>query len=225
MSTEDSDLARRFDVFVDAQLAVEDAALCAAAERSRAEGLPPIQVSAPHGKLLELLCALSGVRRALEVGTLGGYSTISLARGVGEGGVAVTLERDLHHGEVAMDNLRQAGVADRVEVIMGDALISLDAMVAAGVEPFDLFFIDADKKSNRTYLERALQLSHPGSVIYVDNVVRGGAVLDDADQSPDVVGTRAMFEFLGSEPRLEATAIQTVGSKGYDGFVLARVLT
>ena len=108
---------------------------------------------------------------------------------------------------------------------MGAALDSLDAMVAEGAEPFDLFFIDADKKSNRAYLERALLLSRPGSVIYVDNVVRGGAVIDDGDETPDVLGTRAMFELLGAEPRLEATAIQTVGTKGYDGFVLARVIS
>lgn len=225
MSTEHEKTAWRFDAFVDEQLAVEDGALAAAAERSRAEGLPPIQVSAPHGKLLEMLCRLAGAQRVLEIGTLGGYSTISLARGVGDGGAVVTLELDPHHGAVARRNLEEAGVAERVEVVVGAALDSLDAMVAEGAEPFDLFFIDADKKSNRAYLERALLLSRPGSVIYVDNVVRGGAVIDDGDETPDVLGTRAMFELLGAEPRLEATAIQTVGTKGYDGFVLARVIS
>ena len=225
MSTEHEETARRFDAFVEEQLAVEDGTLAAAAERSRAEGLPPIQVSAPHGKLLEMLCRLAGAQRVLEIGTLGGYSAISLARGVGDGGAVVTLELDPHHGAVARRNLEEAGVAERVEVVVGAALDSLDAMVAEGAEPFDLFVIDADKKSNRAYLERALLLSRPGSVIYVDNVVRGGAVIDDGDETPDVLGTRAMFELLGAEPRLEATAIQTVGTKGYDGFVLARVIS
>ena len=177
-------------------------ALLAAAD---AAGLPQIQVSAPQGALLALLARSIGARRVLEVGTLGGYSTLWLARAVPADGVVVTLELDPHHANIAA--------------------AALDAMVADGADPFDLSFIDADKASNPQYVQRALWLSRPGSLIVVDNVVRGGAVIDAESWAADVVGTRALFDLLRDEPRLEATAIQTVGGKGYDGFVLARVIS
>ncbi len=201
----------------------DDAVLTKAVERAGEEGLPPIQVSGPQGKLLELLVVMMGAQRVLEIGTLAGYSTIRLARGVGEGGAVVTLELDPHHASVARENLERAGLSGRVELREGRAIDSLDRMIAEGVEPFDFFFIDADKSSNPTYLERAVALSRPGSVIVVDNVVRDGRILDEGSDSPDVVGTRALFDLLHEYPRLETTAIQMVGSKGYDGFALAVV--
>ena len=195
-------------------------ALLAAAD---AAGLPPIQVSPPQGALLALLARSIGARRVLEVGTLGGYSTLWLARAVGPDGVVVTLEIDPLHADVAAAGLDAAGVGDQVDLRLGPALETLDALVADGADPFDLSFIDADKASNPQYVQRALWLSRPGSLIVVDNVVRGGAVIDAESWAADVVGTRALFDLLRDEPRLEATAIQTVGGKGYDGFVLARV--
>jgi predicted O-methyltransferase YrrM len=196
-------------------------ALLAAAD---AAGLPQIQVSAPQGALLALLARSIGARRVLEVGTLGGYSTLWLARAVPADGVVVTLELDPHHADVAAAALDAAGVGGKIDLRLGPALETLDAMVADGADPFDLSFIDADKASNPQYVQRALWLSRPGSLIVVDNVVRGGAVIDAESWAADVVGTRALFDLLRDEPRLEATAIQTVGGKGYDGFVLARVI-
>jgi predicted O-methyltransferase YrrM len=166
---------------------------------------------------------MMGARRVLEVGTLGGYSTIRLARGVGQGGVVVTLELDPHHANVARENIEGAGLSGRVELREGRAIDSLDRMIAEGVEPFDFFFIDADKSSNPAYLERAVALSRSGSVIVVDNVVRDGRILDEGSDSPDIIGTRGLFDVLHDHPRLETTAIQMVGSKGYDGFALAVV--
>jgi predicted O-methyltransferase YrrM len=195
-------------------------ALLAAAE---AAGLPQIQVSAPQGALLALLARSIGARRVLEVGTLGGYSTLWLARALPADGVVVTLELDPQHADVAAAALDAAGVGDKIDLRIGPALDTLDAMVADGADPFDLSFIDADKANNPQYVQRALWLSRPGSLIVVDNVVRGGAVIDAESWAADVVGTRALFDLLRDEPALEATAIQTVGGKGYDGFVLARV--
>ena len=214
-----------FDHYVEERLRVEDDAVRSAAERSAEAGLPPIQVSAAQGKLLEILCAAFGARRVLEVGTLGGYSTIFLARGVGEGGQVVSLELDEHHAQVAGSNLEAAGVSDRVEIIVGAASDTLASLVADGSDSFDLFFIDADKRSNPLYVERALELSHPGSVILVDNVVRGGSVTNPDATDEDTAGVRAMFDLLHDNHRLDATAIQTLGLKGYDGFVIARVLS
>ena len=213
-----------FDDYVADRLQVEDEVARLAAERSEAAGLPAIQVSAAQGKLLELLCAISGARRVLEVGTLGGYSTIFLARGVGEGGRVVSLELNEHHAEVARENIEAAGLTDRVEIIVGAASKTLASLVEGASEPFDLFFIDADKRSNPLYVERALELSHPGSVLLVDNVVRGGAVVDSNANDEDTAGVRSMFDLLHGTEHVDATAIQTVGLKGYDGFVLARVL-
>jgi len=214
---------KQVDDYLMERVVKDDAALTKAVERAGEEGLPPIQVSGPQGKLLELLVVMMGAHRVLEVGTLAGYSTIRLARGVGDGGAVVTLELDPHHASVARENLERAGLSDRVELREGRAIDSLDDLIVENVEPFDFFFIDADKSSNPTYLERVVTLSRPGSVIVVDNVVRDGRILDEGSDSPDVVGTRALFDLIHEHPRLEATAIQMVGSKGYDGFALAVV--
>lgn len=204
------------DNYIVDRLLARDASLDAVLAASAAAGLPDIAVSPPQGKLLSLLVQASGARRVLEVGTLGGYSTIWLAIGVGKGGQVVTLEVDPHYAEVARDNLVAAGVADRVEVIVGAASHTLPTLSG----PFDLIFIDADKPSNVLYLREALRLSRPGSVIVVDNVVREGGVLEADSDDPRIQGTRAMFDAIADEPRLSATAIQTVGGKKWDGFVL-----
>ena len=178
--------------------------------------LPPHEVSPPQGALLELLARLAGARAILEIGTLAGYSTAWLARALPPDGRLVTLEADPRSAEVARRNL--AGDA-AVEVIAGPALETLPGLTG----PFDLVFIDADKRSNAEYLRWALRLSRPGTLIVADNVVRGGAVADPSSEDPSVVGVRAFFDAVAAEPRLLATAIQTVGSKGYDGFALALV--
>jgi predicted O-methyltransferase YrrM len=199
-----------------------DDALDAARAASHDGGLPDIAVSPPQGKLLSLLASAIGARRILEVGTLGGYSTIWLARAVPADGAVVTLEYSPDHAAVARANIERAGLADRVDVVEGAALDTLPTIGDRG--PFDLVFIDADKQNNPRYVEHALAMTRPGSLIVVDNVVRGGRVGDPDDDSPDVVGTRACLALLGSHPRLDATAIQTVGGKGWDGFAIARVL-
>jgi predicted O-methyltransferase YrrM len=201
----------------------EDEVLAAIRARTAAAGLSPIEVSPSDGAMLALWCRLLGARRVLEIGTLGGYSATCLARGVGEGGSVTTLELDPRAAEVAQENWRAAGVDDRVEVILGRAIDTLGTLVAERVEPYDLVFIDADKKSNPVYLQAALSLTRPGSLIVIDNVVRGGRIVGDSAE-PDVVGTRRVLEMLGSDPRLQATAVQTVSSKGWDGFAVAYVL-
>ena len=196
-----------------------DPALEAALAASAAAGLPDIEVSPAHGRMLELLARMVGARRILEVGTLGGYSAICLARALPADGRLVTLEIDPHHAEVARSNFARAGVADRVELIVGPALDTLARLEG----PFDFVFIDADKPSNTAYLKEAIRLSRPGTAIVVDNVVREGQVLDPASGDERVDGTRALFEAVAAEPRLTATAIQTVGIKKWDGFLLALV--
>ena len=192
-------------------------------EANAAGGLPAIDVSPAQGKLLCLLGKAAGARRILEVGTLGAYSTIWLARALRAGGTLVTLEIDPHHAEVARANLDAAGVGDRVEVRVGPALDSLAALAEEQGTPFDLVFIDADKEHNADYVREAIGLARPGSLIVVDNVVREGRVIDERSTDPNVRGTRRLFDMLASEPRLEATAIQTVGAKKWDGFILAVV--
>jgi predicted O-methyltransferase YrrM len=200
-----------------------DPILEAALAASAAAGLPAIQVTPHQGKLLHLLAQVQGARRILEIGTLGGYSTIWLARALPQDGHLMTLEANPAHAAVARANLARAGLAGCVEVRLGAALASLAQLAAAGVEPFDLVFIDADKPSNAEYLAWALRLSRPGTLILVDNVIRQGAVIDAASDDPNVQGVRRGNAFMAAEPRLSVTAIQTVGSKGYDGFALARV--
>ncbi|HLW44621.1 MAG TPA: O-methyltransferase [Acidimicrobiales bacterium] len=190
---------------------------------AEAGGLPPISVSAPQGMLLQVLVRALGARKVLEIGTLAGYSTIWMARGVGEGGAVVTLELDPHHAEVAKANFTRAGVDGVVDLRLGRALDSLAAIENAGEGPFDLIFVDADKDTYPDYVRWALRLSRPGTVIVVDNVVRHGLVLEAASDDAAVAATRSALELIGQEPRLVATAIQTVGSKGYDGFAVALV--
>jgi predicted O-methyltransferase YrrM len=200
-----------------------DAALDAALQDSAAAGLPAINVSPCHGKLLHLLARVQGARAILEVGTLGGYSTIWLARALPAGGRLVTLEADAGHAAVARANLARAGLDGVVEVRLGPALKTLPRLAAESRGPFDLVFIDADKESYPEYLAWALKLTRRGSLIVADNVVRGGAVADPASADPRVRGVRRFNELLAAEPRVSATAIQTVGGKGYDGFALALV--
>lgn len=208
------------DAYIVDRLIGPDPALEAALTANADAGLPAIDVSPAQGKLLELLARMNGARRVLEVGTLGGYSTICLARAVGEGGRVVSLEIDPHHAAVARANLDHAGVGERVDIRVGPAADSLAALVAAGEPAFDFAFIDADKPSNPVYLRHALALSRVGTVIVCDNVVREGRVTDAASKDVSVVGTRALFDAIAAEPRLSATAIQTVGAKGWDGFAI-----
>ena len=207
------------DDYIGAVVGTSDDALEAALVESARQGLPAISVSPPQGKLLHLLARSIGARRILEVGTLGGYSAIWLARALPPDGRLITLELDQHHAQVARANLERAGLADRVDVLVGRAVDTLAAME----DDVDLVFIDADKPSNADYVTAALRLTHPGSVIVVDNVVRGGAVVDP-DGDANVQGVRRLNDLLAAEPRLSATTIQTVGTKGYDGFTLALVV-
>ena len=193
-----------------------DAALAA----SDAAALPGINVAPNQGKLLSLFARMVGARRVLEIGTLGGYSAIWLARALPTGGEVVTIERDARYAEVAKANVVAAGVGDRVDIRVGQALDVLPGVSG----PFDLVFIDADKINNPHYFAWALRLSRPGTAIVVDNVVRGGAVTDGDSVDPSVVGTRAVIDLMAGDPRVEATAVQTVGGKGWDGFALAIVL-
>ncbi|MGW2872192.1 O-methyltransferase [Kitasatospora sp. NPDC001225] len=211
------------DAYFSEQLVGHDPVLEGATAAADAAGLPKIAVAPNQGKLLHLLALTQGAKRILEVGTLGGYSAIWLARALPADGTLLTLELDPRHAEVARGNLAAAGLAGVAEVRVGRAADSLAALVEQGVEPFDLVFIDADKPSNPEYFRRALQLTRPGSLIIVDNVVRGGAVADVDSTDPAVVGTRALHELIAAEPTVTATSVQTVGSKGYDGFTLARV--
>ncbi len=206
------------DAFLDSTVVGDDPEMAAVLEASEAAGLPRIAVSTQQGKFLCLLAGAVGARRILEIGTLGGYSTIWLARGVGPEGHVVTLEYEPRHAEVARANLTGAGVGDRVEVIVGAALETLPTVTGG---PFDLVFIDADKENNAEYLEWAMRLTRPGSVIVVDNVIRQGQILAPDDSA--VQGTRRSLELLGEHPKLDAAAIQTVGAKGWDGFALALV--
>jgi predicted O-methyltransferase YrrM len=215
----DENLWREVDDYITGLLLPSDAALDAALAANRAADLPPIDVSPAQGKLLHLLARAMSARSVLEVGTLGGYSTIWLGRALPPGGRLVTLEREPRHAAVATANIARAGLADVVEIVVGPALDTLPTLDG----PFDLVFIDADKPSNADYLAHALRLSRPGTVIVVDNVVRGGRVVDQTDHDPAVVGSRRLTEALAAEPRLSATEVQTVGSKGHDGFALAVV--
>jgi len=218
-----SDAWREVDLYLAGKLLGDDPALDAALEANKAGGLPAIDVSPVQGKLLHLLARAAGARRILEIGTLGGYSTIWLARAVPEDGRVVTLEIDPHHAEVARANLDRAGIGGRVEIRVGPALDTLAALQAAGEAPFDLVFIDADKQNNANYVQAAIGLARPGALIIVDNVVREGRVLEAGSDDPMVQGTRRLFDLLASEPRLDATAIQTVGVKKWDGLVVALV--
>jgi predicted O-methyltransferase YrrM len=210
------------DEFFTTNLLPADDVLRETLETNVAEQLPPIAVTPPQGKLLHLLARACGAKRILEIGTLGAYSTIWMARALPPSGRLITLEIDLHHAEVARRNLERAKVSGRVEIRVGDAAVLLDAMQGF-VEPFDFVFIDADKKSSDVYLKAVLKMSHPGTVIVVDNVVRDGKVADASSDDEDIQGIRRMTEWLKTQPNMSATAIQTVGGKSYDGFLMAIV--
>jgi predicted O-methyltransferase YrrM len=212
------------DHYLASLLAPHDAALEGALKSSNEGGLPEIQVSPTHGKLLYLLGRLQGARAILEIGTLGAYSAIWLARALAPGGKLTTIEFEPKHAEVARANIARAGLADRVDLKVGRALDVLPKLVADKAGPFDIVFIDADKQSNPDYFQWALKLTRPGSLIIVDNVVREGAVLDAKSADPSVQGTRRVLEMMASEPRVTATAIQTLGIKGHDGFAIALVV-
>ncbi|MBN3826637.1 O-methyltransferase [Burkholderia sp. Ac-20384] len=211
------------DAYFSATLVPSDDALDAALAASDAAGLPAINVAPNQGKLLQLLATIRGARRILEVGTLGGYSTIWLARALPPGGTLVTLELNPAHAKVATQNIARAGFAESVTVVVGSAKDSLARLIDAGEAPFDFIFIDADKDNNPVYLDAALKLSRPGTVIVVDNVVRGGRVADPDNREPDVVGVRDGFARLVAAPNLTTTAVQTVGQKGWDGFSISIV--
>ena len=210
------------DAYIEKKLLPDAPALDKALAANRAAGLPGIDVSPAQGKFLHVLARAAGARRILEIGTLGGYSTLWLARALPEGGTVVTLEFSPDHAAVARRNLAAAGVADKVELRVGAALDLLPALRAEG-QQFDLVFIDADKENNAPYLEWALELSRVGATIIVDNVVRKGAILDPADHRPEVEGIRRFFDYASRERRWTATALQTVGAKGWDGFAIGVV--
>ena len=212
------------DDYIASLLIPPDAALDGALKASDEAGLPPINVSANQGKLLMLFARMLNARNILEIGTLGGYSTIWMARGLAEGGRLITLEYEAKHAEVAMANLVRAGLSDRVEIRVGRALETLPKLVEEGRGPFDLIFIDADKQGYTEYLEWSMKLSRRGTVIVADNVVRNGAVADPASSDEMVQGIRRFNRALAAEKRLSATEIQTVGSKGYDGLAIATVI-
>ena len=212
------------DAFFADRLAPPDPVLDAVLAANAAAGLPPHDVSRLQGRFLEILVRLVRARRVLEIGTLGGYSTLWMARALPADGRVVTLEADPHHAAVARDNFARAGLADAIELREGPALESLTALARAHEAPFDLVFIDADKPANPEYLAHALALTRPGSVILGDNVVRDGAVADEHSTDPRVQGVRRFAAVLAAEPRLVATALQTVGAKGWDGFAMAVVV-
>jgi predicted O-methyltransferase YrrM len=211
------------DHYFGEQLVHSDAALTAALDASVKAGLPSINVAENQGKFLHLLAKIRGARRILEIGTLGGYSSIWLGRALPAGGALVTLEADADYAAVARANLERAGLSGVVSVKIGMAADSLQQMMAEGAEPFDLIFIDADKPSYPDYLRLCLQLSRAGTVIVADNVIRHGKLADPGNNEPDVQGMREFFDLLASHPEVESTAIQTVGAKGWDGFSMSLV--
>jgi predicted O-methyltransferase YrrM len=213
------------DQYITDTLVGADAVLDAVHEANTAAGLPAIDVAPNQGKFLYLLALIRGARRILEIGTLGGYSTIWLARALPRGGRVVTLEYEPKHADVARENIKRAGLEKKVEIRVGAAADSLRKLHRDGAGPFDLVFIDADKPNNAVYLDWALKLSKRGTVIVTDNVVREGKLANARSKDPAILGTRAMFEKMAKEPRLSATALQTVGSKGYDGLAMAVVIS
>jgi predicted O-methyltransferase YrrM len=212
------------DEYINGVLIPSDPILDAAVHASTEAGLPSIQVSPPQGKLLHLLARALAARNILEIGTLGGYSTIWMARALPPGGRVITLEADAKHAKVARANFARAGFAEVIDLRLGPALDTLPKIAAEGRGPFDLIFIDANKSTMAEYFDWSLKLSKPGTMIISDNVIRDGAVIDPTSKDPDIQGVRRFNERLAAEPRVSATEIQTVGSKGYDGFALALVL-
>ena len=222
--TDPNRTATEVDSYIEGVLGLRDHGVVSALRASDEGGLPSIAVSPPLGKLLNVLARATGARRILEIGTLGGYSAIWLARALPGDGRLVTLEIDDHHAQIARQNLARAGLASVAEVVVGPASDTLARMAAQGAEPFDLVFIDADKEGYPAYLEGALRLSRPGTLIIADNVVRGGQIADPGNTDSRVRGVRTFIEMLADDPRVDATVIQTVGVKGYDGLAVAVVL-
>lgn len=218
------ELWTKVDEYIDEMLVGEDEALRVARRVSEEAGLPAIAVTPSQGKLLKLMAEMIGARRILEIGTLGGYSTIWMARGLGAGGKLVTLEYEAKHAEVARKNISRAGLDGVVELRLGDARKALPELAKENREPFDLIFIDANKDSTAEYFEWALKICRKGSVIIVDNVIRDGAVVDASSADAGIQGIRKFNEIVKEDKRVHATAIQTVGSKGYDGFTVVRVV-
>jgi predicted O-methyltransferase YrrM len=218
------ELWAKVDDYVAERLAPRDEDLEAAQKAAEAAGLPAISVSPLQGKMLSLLATMTGAKRILEIGTLGGYSTLWLAWALPIGGSVVTLEADPKHAEVARATFKRAGLQDVIELRLGKALDTLPKLAKENPPPFDLFFIDANKDSIPEYFQWALKLGRKGSVIVVDNVIRGGKILDASSADANVQGVRRFYDMLAKEPRVSATAIQTVGLKGYDGFALAVVV-
>ncbi|AXC10935.1 O-methyltransferase [Acidisarcina polymorpha] len=211
------------DQYFTESLCPPDPVLIQAQQANKAAGLPAIDVAPNQGKLLHLLARIRGAQRILEIGTLGGYSTIWLARALPPHGMLITLEADPKHAAVATANIERAGLSSIVDLRLGPALDSLAVLAREKQAPFDFIFLDADKPNNPNYLDWAVHFSRPGTIIVGDNVVRDGAIIDPNDQDPSVQGSRKLLDKIGADPRLDATALQTVGSKGYDGFVLALV--
>lgn len=224
-STDMESLWSQVDEYFHHHLDPQDDILDDALAASAAAGLPAISVTPSQGKLLQLLARILGARRILEIGTLGGYSAIWMARALPEGGRLVSLEIERVNADVARRNIERAGLSDRVEIVLAPAATSLAKLAADRVPPFDLIFIDADKASNDAYFRASLELSRAGTIIVVDNVVRHGDVIDGETEDASVRGVRRLAELIAKETRVSATAIQTVGSKGYDGFILALVLS
>ena len=212
------------DEYVNRTFSLDDDVLTAAQQACDDAGLPPIQVSSAQGKYLEMLARMIGAKRVLEIGTLGGYSTICLARGLPAGGRVVTMELDQKHAEVARGNFSRAGLSDMIDLRVGAALDNLPVLHREGIGPFDVIFIDADKANIPAYFDWALQLSRPGSVIVVDNVVREGAVIDESSTDEAVMGVRRFNATAASLSGVQTTVLQTVGTKGYDGFAISLVL-
>ncbi|WP_341998252.1 O-methyltransferase [Microbacterium sp. LWH7-1.2] len=213
---------RRVDAYLTQLLVGHDPGLDQAVADQNDAGLPAIEVAPVNGKLLHLIARMSGARRVLEIGTLGAYSTIWLARGIPAGGQVVTIEAEPLNAEIARANLDRAGVGDKVEIRLGRAADVLPTL--EGDAPFDLVFIDADKESNTIYLDWAARLGRPGTVVMVDNTVRGGEVANPATENPQIIGVQRGLEMLGRDPRFDATAIQTLDAKGYDGIAIALVV-
>ena len=222
MSDPTPELWRRVDAYLTETLVGHDPGLEHAVADQRAAGLPPIEVAPVNGKFLHLIARISGARRVLEIGTLGAYSTIWMARGIPSDGQVVTIEAEPRIAAIARANLERAGVAEKVEVRLGRAVDVLPTL--EGAEPFDLVFIDADKESNTIYLDWAARLGRPGTVVVVDNTVRGGEVANPATENPQIIGVQRGLEMLGRDPRFDATALQTLDLKGYDGVALAVVV-
>jgi predicted O-methyltransferase YrrM len=219
----DTQLWSKVDEYTTGLLVAPDPALMAALAASEAAGLPSINVSPAQGKFLMLMAQLAQAKQILEIGTLGGYSSIWLARALPAGGRLISLEANAKHAEVARGNIANAGFGSQVEVRLGDARASIQQLVEEATGPFDLIFIDADKQSIPHYFEWSLKLSRKGTVIIVDNVVREGALIDAKSSEPNVLGVRKLHEMLANDSRVSATTMQTVGSKGYDGFTMALV--